>query len=75
MRRSREGVFPLLLMIKGLHITIEKATATKDIDRKRILNTIVRREVDELEDEPFTEHKIYDEVIQIGRGSELVPKY
>lgn len=61
-RRRKEGRnFPVDLLRRGLDFCVQTACATKDIDRKRILNYIIGR-FENLDDEPPAEHPKFDEV-------------
>ena len=61
-RRRKEGRnFPMDLLRRGLDFCVQKARATRDLDRRRILNYIAGR-LENLDDEPPAEHPKYDEV-------------
>jgi len=59
---ARERAFPFSLMLQSFVVRVESAQATNELDRVRILNSIVGRVGDALNDHPFVTHEQYDEV-------------
>eukprot|EP00930_Biecheleria_cincta_P057797 TRINITY_DN43673_c0_g1_i1.p1 TRINITY_DN43673_c0_g1~~TRINITY_DN43673_c0_g1_i1.p1 ORF type:complete len:940 (-),score=129.67 TRINITY_DN43673_c0_g1_i1:432-3251(-) len=62
-KSDREQPFPFeTVLAQALRINIEDAAAAVILDRNRILNSIIRRDVSELDDEPFAGHAAYSRV-------------
>jgi len=64
----RESMFPVAYIQKALAINIEHAEASQPADKRRILNSITKRSLDELDEEPFPAHPEYDRVNKELRG-------
>jgi len=58
---KRESHFPLDLGCAGLGIDVKRSRASREVDRKRILNSIAGREGD-LDAQPLMTHAMYDRV-------------
>jgi len=58
----RESMFPVKYIEKALGINIELAEASQPADRRRILNSIAKRGLDELDEEPLRDHPEYARV-------------
>lgn len=69
MKSDRERHFPLAVVRESLGIDILKARASRDLDKKRILNALASRPMKELDDEPFKMHRNYDIIDQSLRAN------
>jgi len=59
---ARERAFPFGLVLRALAVRVGGAQATEERDRVRILNSIVGRVGESLNDPPFVTHEQYDVV-------------
>jgi len=62
-KAHREATFPLSLVLRALEmIDIQKASASEMIDKRRILNSIVGRSPEQLDELPLDDHPCYEEI-------------
>jgi len=59
---AREESFPFELIKKSLTIKVEEAEASEEVDRVHILNSIVGNSLDQINDDPPTKHKNFEEL-------------
>ncbi|CAE7036113.1 pcrA [Symbiodinium natans] len=67
-KSQREGTFPVQLLQEGFQICIQKASASREEDRRRILNVIAGKPDGELDTPPEPEHSAYQAVDRSLRG-------
>jgi len=65
-KQKRQRAFPLEICKRALQIRLQDAEASSDLDRKRILNSIIGAK--RLDHDPPVEHERYEELNQILRG-------
>lgn len=65
----RQSNFPIDRLLNALHVSIQNAEASRNEDRKHILNTLVDRKMADLELEPFDEHENYEKLNNVIRGA------
>ncbi|CAE8639750.1 unnamed protein product [Polarella glacialis] len=58
----RELCFPIHVLEKGMHLRLQEAQASEEADRRHILNSVVGKQLHELDGEPPLEHANYTEV-------------
>jgi len=66
---AREAEFPYDLIEKSLSIQVEVAEASVEDDRRHILNSIVGRSIEDIDDEPLTAHDNYVQLNNSLRGT------
>ncbi|CAE7540757.1 FBL4 [Symbiodinium pilosum] len=62
LKSLREMCFPVAVFERGLSLELHHAQASRDLDRRRILNSFVGRTGEGLDEEPYMSHPKYDEV-------------
>ncbi|CAE8723893.1 unnamed protein product, partial [Polarella glacialis] len=63
----RELCFPIHVLEKGMNLRLQEAQASEEADRRHILNSVVGKQLHELDEEPPLEHANYTEVnAQLG---------
>ncbi|CAE8596983.1 unnamed protein product, partial [Polarella glacialis] len=58
----RELCFPIHVKEKGMNLRLQEAQATEDADRRHILNSVVGKQLQDLDEEPPLEHANYTKV-------------
>ncbi|CAE8596818.1 unnamed protein product, partial [Polarella glacialis] len=58
----RELCFPIHVLEKGMNLRLQEAQASEEADRRHILNSVVGKQLRELDEEPPLEHANYTEV-------------
>jgi len=66
---ARERSFPFELMKKALYIKVEEAESSNETDRIRILNSIMGRSGNELNDAPADTHESYNDLNNVIRAA------
>eukprot|EP00927_Polykrikos_kofoidii_P040964 TRINITY_DN3490_c0_g6_i1.p1 TRINITY_DN3490_c0_g6~~TRINITY_DN3490_c0_g6_i1.p1 ORF type:complete len:1891 (+),score=244.04 TRINITY_DN3490_c0_g6_i1:141-5813(+) len=67
-KAEREQCFPTEIIDKALNVDIEQANASREMDKRRILNSIARRDKQLLDEEPLRSHESYRRVNVQLRG-------
>ncbi|CAE8589670.1 unnamed protein product [Polarella glacialis] len=63
----RELCFPIHVLEKGMNLRLQEAQASEEADRRHILNSVVGKQLHELDEAPPLEHANYTEVnAQLG---------
>ncbi|CAE8627837.1 unnamed protein product [Polarella glacialis] len=63
----RELCFPIHVLEKGMNLSLQEAQASEEADRRHILNSVVGKQLHELDEAPPLEHANYTEVnAQLG---------
>ncbi|CAE8603749.1 unnamed protein product [Polarella glacialis] len=63
----RELCFPIHVLEKGMNLRLQEAQASEEADRRHILNSVVGKQLHELDEAPPLEHENYTEVnAQLG---------
>ncbi|CAE8602841.1 unnamed protein product, partial [Polarella glacialis] len=63
----RELCFPIHILEKGMNLRLQEAQASDEADRRHILNSVVGKQLHELDEAPPLEHENYTEVnAQLG---------
>lgn len=65
----REEHFPTDRIFDGLNVSIEDAEASREEDKRHILNAIVGRKGQDLNKDPLIEHERYNELNRAVRGA------
>ncbi|CAE8619549.1 unnamed protein product [Polarella glacialis] len=58
----RELCFPIHVLEKGMNLRLQEAQASEEADRRHILNSVVGKQLHELDEAPPLEHANYTEV-------------
>ncbi|CAE8736089.1 unnamed protein product, partial [Polarella glacialis] len=58
----REMCFPIHVLEKGMNLRLQEAQASEEADRRHILNSVVGKQLHELDEAPPLEHANYTEV-------------